>query len=89
MVIIICVSLLQIVSAVKNSSGISLNYVSVFPAVALTMDKLINLKAATGNPRDLAVCAITVARVLAAGLEALLTILFSLTIALAVIFCAI
>ena len=68
MVIIICVSLLPIVNAMKNPSGISLNYVSVFPAVALTMDKLINLKAATGNLKDLAVGAITVARVFAAGL---------------------
>ena len=68
MVIVIFVSLLQIVNAVKNPSGNSLNYVSVFPAVALTLYKLINLKAATGNLKDLAVGAITVARVLAAGL---------------------
>ena len=32
------------------------------------MDKLVNLKAATGNLKDLAVGAITVARVFAAGL---------------------
>ena len=68
MLIIIFVLLVQIVNEVKIPSGNLFNCVSVFPAVVLTLEKLINLKAATGNLKDLAVGAITVARVFAAGL---------------------
>ena len=58
----------QTYNYVKVPSGVSFNYVSVYPAVALTFKKLIKLKAATGNFKDLAVGAITLARVYAAGL---------------------
>ena len=53
----------------KILSGKSFNYASVFPAVEPTFKKIIKLKAATGNIKDLAVGAITVARVIAAGLD--------------------
>ena len=52
----------------KIPSGNSFHYVSVFSAVVLTFKKLIKLKAATGNIKDSAVGAITLARVYAAGL---------------------
>ena len=67
MLIAIFVLLERIVNEVKIPSGNSLNYVSVFPAVVLTFKKLIKLKATNGNIKDLAVGAITLVRVYAAG----------------------
>ena len=50
MLITIFALLVHIYNYVKVPSGASFNYVSVYPAVALTFKKLIKLKAATGSP---------------------------------------
>ena len=60
------VFLMQLYYYVKVPSGFVCNYTSAYQAAVLTIKKFIKLKASTGNVKDYAVGAITVARVFVA-----------------------